>query len=167
MNCGSGPAGGFELLPGRVVNGPLHGSPAAGYSAKPLNEAGALPLSTSSTFHHCAPQNVTDAPRTALPSPITNAPLEGKAAVPSSAPAGAASTAQIASAASGSATRSSPLVTNLLSVGRIPEDRNRPPGLDEGVQNEGSANLAPMLSDGDPAPDFTLDSDAEDRKSVV
>src|SRR5579872_33622 len=77
-NTSSGPlgsvAGGSELLPGSVVNVPAQGLSAEGVTvtAQPLKLAGAAPPLTTLSFHHCAPQNVTDELVTALVSPTTN-----------------------------------------------------------------------------------------------
>src|SRR6516165_4852148 len=71
MYDGSGPFGGFALLPGPVVQStPQLG--VAGVAAKPLKLAGAGPPLSVLSFHHCAPQKVTCVPLALLPSPITN-----------------------------------------------------------------------------------------------
>src|SRR5438445_5550721 len=71
ISAGSGGAGGGGLLPGAVVQLTPHAG-LAGALAKPLNAAGALPPESELTFHHCAPQKVTEP--VALWSPTTNAP---------------------------------------------------------------------------------------------
>src|SRR5690242_13619598 len=77
---GSGPSGGSELLPGSVVQLPPQ-LPLTSL-AKPLKALGAAPPESVLSFAHCAPQNSTDSPTDALPSPTTKF---------SAAPAGAAS----------------------------------------------------------------------------
>src|SRR5205823_13492062 len=68
-------AGGFELLPGRVVKVPPQvGGLVLVRSAKPLNEGGAGPPLRLLSFDHCAPQYVTAVPVAAFRSPITNEP---------------------------------------------------------------------------------------------
>src|SRR2546427_7434026 len=68
-------AGGFELLPGRVVNVPPQvGGFVLVLSANPLKEAGAAPPLSVFCFHHRAPHQVTFVPVRELPSPITNDP---------------------------------------------------------------------------------------------
>ena len=73
MNAGSGPGGGFALLPGPVVQFVPHVT-LAGFFSKPLNEAGALPPVRLFSIDHCAPQKVTEVPIAALLSPITKLP---------------------------------------------------------------------------------------------
>src|SRR6476661_1717713 len=65
--------GGFELLPGCVVQLVSEGEN-AGAVAKPLNAAGAAPPLRLLSFHHCAPQYVTEVPTAAFWSPITKVP---------------------------------------------------------------------------------------------
>jgi hypothetical protein len=61
MNAGSGPAGGGALLPGSVLQ-PVPQLGVDGSFAKPLNAAGADPPLSEFSFHHWAPQKVTDVP---------------------------------------------------------------------------------------------------------
>src|SRR4051812_19470448 len=56
-------AGGFELLPGRLVQVPPQVVAGRARSAKPLNDAGAPPPVRSFSFHHSAPHHSTVAPR--------------------------------------------------------------------------------------------------------
>src|SRR5271169_2018953 len=76
MSSGSGPGGGPELLPGAVDQLVPHAGEVSGVLAKPLKAAGANPPLSAFAFHHCAPQNVTEDPMVALPSPITKLPAE-------------------------------------------------------------------------------------------
>jgi hypothetical protein len=67
--------GGPELLPGSLVHVPPQ---VGGFGlvelAKPLKLRGAAPLLSEFNRAHCAPQNVTWLPTTALRSPITKLP---------------------------------------------------------------------------------------------
>ena len=65
--------GGFELLPGLLVQVPPQ--PEGAVSAKPLKELGAEPPLMALSFAHCAPQNVTELPMPASRLPITKVPL--------------------------------------------------------------------------------------------
>src|SRR2546430_15074632 len=69
MNSGSGPGGGFALLPGPVVQLVPHVT-LGGFFSKPLNAAGALPPVRLFRLDHCAPQKVTEVPIAAWVSPI-------------------------------------------------------------------------------------------------
>src|SRR5215218_8739718 len=73
MSCGNGPGGGGALLPGDVVQ-PVPHVTVGGDFANPLNEAGAVPPLRLFSFHHCAPQKVTEVPTAALLSPMTKLP---------------------------------------------------------------------------------------------
>ena len=69
-------AGGFELLPGSVVQVPPQAT-LVGVFAKPFIAEGPTPLESELLFAHCAPQKFTDLPIVGAPaerSPITNAP---------------------------------------------------------------------------------------------
>jgi hypothetical protein len=74
MNAGSGPAGGRELLPGRVDQFVPQVGAAFGLFEKPLKAAGAAPPLRLFGFAHWAPQKVTWVPTVELPSPITKLP---------------------------------------------------------------------------------------------
>jgi hypothetical protein len=68
-------SGGPELLPGSVVHVPPQlGGVVLLWLAKPLKLAGAVPPLKEFSFHHCAPQKVTDVPTAAFRSPITKCP---------------------------------------------------------------------------------------------
>ena len=73
MNDGRGPGGGGALLPGDVVQSVPHVA-VGGDFAKPLNEAGAAAPLRLFSFHHWAPQKVTEVPTAALLSPMTKLP---------------------------------------------------------------------------------------------
>src|SRR5262249_24127098 len=74
INSGSGPDGGWGLLPGRVTQAPPQ--PVGLTSrAKPLNAAGAVPPLSTFFFHHWAPQKRTWPD--AVWSPTTNVPPPG------------------------------------------------------------------------------------------
>src|SRR5207249_4855999 len=67
--------GGSELLPGSVVHVPPRpGGCVLVEFAKPLKLDGAGPPLNEFNLAHCAPQNVTSFPTTALRSPITKLP---------------------------------------------------------------------------------------------
>src|ERR1700686_2894384 len=76
MNAGNGPAGGGVLLPVSEFQ-PVPHAGVVGASAKPLKLAGADPPLSELSFHHLAPQKVTDVPFARLLSPITKAPPPG------------------------------------------------------------------------------------------
>jgi len=73
MNDGSGPGGGGALLPDDVVQSVPHVA-VGGDFAKPLKEAGAAAPLRLFSFHHWAPQKVTEVPMAASLSPMTKLP---------------------------------------------------------------------------------------------
>src|SRR5450756_701965 len=78
MKAGSGPGGGGVLLPVSALQLALATQLGAlGFSAKPLKLAGAGPPLREFSFHHWAPQKVTELPTTALLSPIAKLPPPG------------------------------------------------------------------------------------------
>src|SRR5450759_607161 len=77
MKAGSGPAGGGVLFPVSALQLVALQLGALGLSAKPLKLAGADPPLREFSFHHCAPQKVTELPTTAFLSPMTKLPPPG------------------------------------------------------------------------------------------
>src|ERR1017187_4437150 len=71
MDPGSGPGGGAELLPGPVDQLVPHSGGVLDVLAKPLKAARARQPRSEFAVYQCSPQNVTEVPKVALPSPIT------------------------------------------------------------------------------------------------
>src|SRR5947209_3779943 len=72
--------GGFELLPGSVVQ--VSPQAAGGLSMKPLKEGGAKPVLRGFSFHHWAPQKATWLPTGRFWPPITNVGVVSARALP-------------------------------------------------------------------------------------
>src|SRR5215468_10733065 len=82
MNAGRGPFGGFELLPGRLVQvWPQAGGVVVRLTANPLKLRGAGPPPGTFFLAHRAPQKVTWVPIAALVSAITKEPRVRKAPI--------------------------------------------------------------------------------------